>query len=327
MYDLVIGRVLSPDAFVQASGYTQSYNRYSYCMNNPLRYTDPSGYRVYEFNEYGESNIQTFWGLSSASGRFSGMPGSGNHWTDGSRGEYGNYMIGSTNSFYNMYGSGAWNIAQSLMSNLAVSSQWRQGLISIEKVRENGGYWVQTAYTGKSPNSIVVDGITYTMGNSGGGVFKKWMAVNSATSRTDLNLATLHQNILGTSYVGPDNPKSYNNEYNYSYAPTNLAEYPAIGHDRRYGNLKAVGASGLFIDTRTIGADWKFVGEELSIASMSFLDVKTRAEAALFGIGLSLFALPKTLIMLSQPNGLGFTESQMWYNLSNDQVNNVPSIR
>ena len=43
MYDPVIGRVLSPDAYVQASGYTQSYNRYSYCLNNPLRYTDPSG--------------------------------------------------------------------------------------------------------------------------------------------------------------------------------------------------------------------------------------------------------------------------------------------
>ncbi|MFA5971547.1 MAG: RHS repeat-associated core domain-containing protein [Lentimicrobiaceae bacterium] len=43
MYDPVIGRVLSPDAFVQAPGYTQSYNRYSYCMNNPLKYTDPSG--------------------------------------------------------------------------------------------------------------------------------------------------------------------------------------------------------------------------------------------------------------------------------------------
>jgi RHS repeat-associated protein len=48
MYDPVIGRVLSPDKVVQAPGYTQSYNRYSYCMNNPLRYTDPSGYTYYD---------------------------------------------------------------------------------------------------------------------------------------------------------------------------------------------------------------------------------------------------------------------------------------
>jgi len=43
MYDPVLGRILSPDNFVQSPGNTQSYNRYSYCVNNPTKYTDPSG--------------------------------------------------------------------------------------------------------------------------------------------------------------------------------------------------------------------------------------------------------------------------------------------
>lgn len=43
LYDPVVGRFLSPDPFVQAPGFTQSFNRYSYCLNNPLIYTDPSG--------------------------------------------------------------------------------------------------------------------------------------------------------------------------------------------------------------------------------------------------------------------------------------------
>ncbi|MFT6716205.1 MAG: RHS repeat-associated protein [Saprospiraceae bacterium] len=43
MYDPVIGRVLSPDNFVQNPTNSQSYNRYSYVWNNPLKYTDPSG--------------------------------------------------------------------------------------------------------------------------------------------------------------------------------------------------------------------------------------------------------------------------------------------
>ncbi|MDD5570642.1 MAG: FG-GAP-like repeat-containing protein [Bacteroidales bacterium] len=44
LYDPLIGQMLSPDPFVQEPGNTQSYNRYSYCFNNPLKYTDPSGY-------------------------------------------------------------------------------------------------------------------------------------------------------------------------------------------------------------------------------------------------------------------------------------------
>jgi len=43
MYDPVLARMLSPDNFVQAPGYTQNLNRYSYALNNPLKYTDPDG--------------------------------------------------------------------------------------------------------------------------------------------------------------------------------------------------------------------------------------------------------------------------------------------
>jgi RHS repeat-associated protein len=43
MYDPVVGRMLSPDNYVQDGTNTQSFNRYSYCWNNPLKYTDPTG--------------------------------------------------------------------------------------------------------------------------------------------------------------------------------------------------------------------------------------------------------------------------------------------
>ncbi len=43
LYDPVVGRFLNPDPYVQDPGFTQNYNRYSYCLNNPLKYTDPSG--------------------------------------------------------------------------------------------------------------------------------------------------------------------------------------------------------------------------------------------------------------------------------------------
>lgn len=44
VYDPVLGRFIQPDSYVQAPDNLQSFNRYSYCWNNPLKYTDPSGY-------------------------------------------------------------------------------------------------------------------------------------------------------------------------------------------------------------------------------------------------------------------------------------------
>ncbi len=44
VYDAEIGRFLSADPFVQDRTNLQALNRYSYVQNNPLSYTDPSGY-------------------------------------------------------------------------------------------------------------------------------------------------------------------------------------------------------------------------------------------------------------------------------------------
>ncbi len=44
IYDPGIGRFVSADPSVQFPDQTQSYNRYSYVLNNPLSFTDPSGF-------------------------------------------------------------------------------------------------------------------------------------------------------------------------------------------------------------------------------------------------------------------------------------------
>ena len=46
IYDPILGRFLQPDKIIQEPGNLQNHNRYSYVMNNPLKYTDPSGYRA-----------------------------------------------------------------------------------------------------------------------------------------------------------------------------------------------------------------------------------------------------------------------------------------
>jgi hypothetical protein len=43
LYDPKLHRFLQPDNYVQDPSNTQNYNRYGYVLNNPLKYTDPSG--------------------------------------------------------------------------------------------------------------------------------------------------------------------------------------------------------------------------------------------------------------------------------------------
>jgi len=49
IYDPMLGRFFSPDPYVQLPGYAGSFNRYSYCLNNPLIYTDPNGESLIAF--------------------------------------------------------------------------------------------------------------------------------------------------------------------------------------------------------------------------------------------------------------------------------------
>ena len=79
-----MGRFLSPDPFVQSPEFSQNFNRYSYCLNNPLKYNDPDGELVWLLPALigGVINVATNWeqidnfghGLSMfATGAFAGV--------------------------------------------------------------------------------------------------------------------------------------------------------------------------------------------------------------------------------------------------------------
>ena len=77
VYDTALGRFLSADPFIQAPLNTQSFNRYSYVMNSPLVYTDPSGYN------WGATAGQSYGGSSGSTGRSSSGSGSNSRGGDG----------------------------------------------------------------------------------------------------------------------------------------------------------------------------------------------------------------------------------------------------
>ncbi|WP_281922423.1 RHS repeat domain-containing protein [Flavobacterium collinsii] len=59
LYDPKMHRFMQPDNFIQDPSNTQNYNRYGYVLNNPLKYTDPSG-------EYAEIGFLAAVGIGAA---------------------------------------------------------------------------------------------------------------------------------------------------------------------------------------------------------------------------------------------------------------------
>tara|TARA_R110001592_G_scaffold192828_1_gene439909 strand:- start:811 stop:6438 length:5628 start_codon:yes stop_codon:yes gene_type:complete len=66
IYDPTLGRFLQADPFIQAPSNSQSYNRYSYVLNNPMSMTDPSGFNFID---------SFFKGINKAFGKFSPFVG------------------------------------------------------------------------------------------------------------------------------------------------------------------------------------------------------------------------------------------------------------
>ena len=52
LYDPALCRFLSPDPVVQDPGNSQSFNRYTYCLNNPLKFIDPTGLISYDYKNW-----------------------------------------------------------------------------------------------------------------------------------------------------------------------------------------------------------------------------------------------------------------------------------
>ena len=77
MYDPIMSSFLSVDQFVQSPSSSQNFNRYAYCLNNPLRYVDPSGEVLWEavvvgaiIGAFSNTAMQVMSGNVNNSGQF-----------------------------------------------------------------------------------------------------------------------------------------------------------------------------------------------------------------------------------------------------------------
>ena len=94
VYDPLTAQFFSPDPFVQAPDNWVNYNRYTYCFNNPLIYSDPSGY---------ENEASSAWRILEFGGSWSDFSNALIYGSSGSSG--GNYGGGGGGWYNNNYGA------------------------------------------------------------------------------------------------------------------------------------------------------------------------------------------------------------------------------
>jgi RHS repeat-associated protein len=125
LYDPHVGRFLNVDNLVQNPLYSQCFNRYSYCVNNPLKYNDKDG--------------QFFW-LPIIIGAF--LFGTGNTIIHANRGDIHNFW------------DGLGYFAQGAATGAVAGATWSLGFAGISSsniLAQIGGY---TILSGKAVNAI-----------------------------------------------------------------------------------------------------------------------------------------------------------------------------
>jgi RHS repeat-associated protein len=311
IFDPNTATFFSPDPFVQDPASTQAFNRYSYCLNNPLAYTDPTG----ELWWLIPIAIGAYIGGSMANGTYNLLK-----W-DYSSGKTWGYMIGGavtgaltagvgsaiaasgipfantlaimggslTNSLgTHIYTGGQTDISMSLGFG---SFNFSTGKLSTFSTKNS---WLENLGYGLGTLANVSDILTFA--DKFMGVEDKIAAKANAIAdkyeaqghtQDNLNSNSVGKNLNGTSYMGKNNPYMIVGDEMVDYfgrvSGWGYKEYAAYLHDIDYINLGIPnGASSLFNSMSTFTADVNLMARQMFL-SLKHFDIG----GMLFGVGMS----------------------------------------
>jgi RHS repeat-associated protein len=166
---------------------------------------------------------------------------------------------------------------------------------TVMTVWSKGGDKIQYIFvndTKENKYGIVLDGNGNTLDNS------KIIYGNSytifGTTDNSVNAETLHKNMFGSSYIGPNNPKDYNKNDSYQYKPVwSPTEMAAFTHDLDYNAVGAKGVGGA-LSPSTKDADMKLIYncEQVLKNPNSTPEEKSRARKIITGFSIINFFKP-----------------------------------
>jgi RHS repeat-associated protein len=223
LYDPDLGRFLAPDSIVPDPANPQSLNRYSYVLNNPLNYTDPSGHGFFDWL-FGSGDDDDSTGSSSNTGSSGStdsaslpvVTGTGNSNAEATDNLYlGNYsysnsftngmpdnnLIGgpSSGGFSNSgsllgtiggWSAGGGQLSYSGLSTLASAFSWANygasGISNYPALPQNS--W---APGGGNPFGTLSRGDIVSAFTSGVDIYRTFAKASSLVTSKDIRLATL----------------------------------------------------------------------------------------------------------------------------------------
>ena len=213
LYDPLLGRFLSPDNYVQEPFNTQNLNRYSYCLNNPVKYADPSGewfglddllVSAFSFTAgYTANGLMTgTWGMSSVK---CGLIYAGSAWLGYNLGGYATTVGITTATLKYMAVSGINTISSILLPpcNIPIGNHWSIGVSPGLMFSEIGfipSFNISCTYHSGDFS------ITATLGASttyyGGFLDFRYKDYGFGYGLTQYGATSFHGNEFGLQYVG-----------------------------------------------------------------------------------------------------------------------------
>ena len=119
-------------------------------------------------------------------------------------------------------------------------------------------------------------------------IYGKDYTLFAGVTDASVNAETLHNNMFGSSYIGPNNPKDYNEDDNYDYKPIwSPTEMAAYRHDKAYDAVGAKGLVGAFLNQQTKCADLYLIKECSTIAKDPKMSASERSRARKIAFGFS----------------------------------------
>ena len=163
VYDPKLGRMLSPDPVTQAPENGQNYNRYTYAYNNPLKYTDPSGFQMEEVVVRSSGSSGCCY--ADWDGGYQPYNGKGNHALD---------LLFAATIHYNMTEGLRLKLAPGFEKLGVAEGDWFGAFAAVEaqiegdNITSDGAVMEETLVTGQKDNGAVLDTVLGAMQVAGG---------------------------------------------------------------------------------------------------------------------------------------------------------------